>query len=152
MDSQTPPSSDPSPQTGAAQPAQSQPARSQPAETQPAGSQPTETQPNEPQPDSPQVIVNATESEIKRFISTIKNVEQQVGEHIIQALQHADTVAVITSVVVGPDGRQHIVSAALNPSRAAQVNALLQSAVDEREEETLCYGFHCLVKPKEKDT
>lgn len=142
MDSQTPPSSDPSPQTGAAQPAQSQPARSQPAETQP----------NEPQPDSPQVIVNATESEIKRFISTIKNVEQQVGEHIIQALQHADTVAVITSVVVGPDGRQHIVSAALNPSRAAQVNALLQSAVDEREEETLCYGFHCLVKPKDKDT
>lgn len=142
MDSQTPPSSDPSPQTGAAQPAQSQP----------AGSQPAETQPNEPQPDSPQVIVNATESEIKRFISTIKNVEQQVGEHIIQALQHADTVAVITSVVVGPDGRQHIVSAALNPSRAAQVNALLQSAVDEREEETLCYGFHCLVKPKEKDT
>ena len=95
------------------------------------------------------MIVNASESEIKRFISTIKNVEQQVGEHIIQALQHADTVAVITSVVVGPDGRQHIVSAALNPSRAAQVNALLQSAVDEREEETMCYGFHCLVKPKD---
>lgn len=111
--------------------------------------QPVETKPAETQPDNPQVIVNASESEIKRFISTIKNVEQQVGEHIIQALQHADTVAVITSVVVGPDGRQHIVSAALNPSRAAQVNALLQSAVDEREEETMCYGFHCLVKPKD---
>lgn len=124
MDSQPPPSSDESPQG--------------------SPSQPTETQ-----PDNPQVIVNASESEIKRFISTIKNVEQQVGEHIIQALQHADTVAVITSVVVGPDGRQHIVSAALNPSRAAQVNALLQSAVDEREEETMCYGFHCLVKPKD---
>ena len=137
MDSQPPTSSDPSPQTGAPQPAETQP---------------TETQPTETQPDSPQVIVNASESEIKRFISTIKNVEQQVGEHIIQALQHADTVAVITSVVVGPDGRQHIVSAALNPSRAAQVNALLQSAVDEREEETMCYGFHCLVKPKDKAT
>lgn len=113
--------------------------------------EPNQPAPSEAQADNPQVIVNASESEVKRFISTIKNVEQQVGEHIIQALQHADTVAVITSVVVGPDGRQHIVSAALNPSRAAQVNALLQSAADERQEETMCYGFHCLLKPKDKD-
>ncbi len=102
------------------------------------------------QESNPQVLVNATESEVQRFVSTIKNAEQQVGEHIIQALQHADTVAVITSVVIGPDGQQHIVSAALNPARAAQVNALLQSAVEEREEETLCVGFHCLIKPKHK--
>ncbi len=93
-----------------------------------------------------QVVVNATATEIARFVSTIKNAEQQVGEHIIQALQHADTVAVITTVVIGPDGQQHIVSAALDPTRAAQVNALLQTAVQQREEEVPCVGFHCLIK------
>lgn len=96
----------------------------------------------------PQLVRNASASDIARFVSTIKNAEQQVGEHIIAALQHADTVAVITSVVVGADGQQHIVSAALNPSRAAQVDELLKSAAEEREDEELCLGFHCLIKPK----
>lgn len=97
---------------------------------------------------APQVVVNAGVTELKRFVSTIKNAEQQVGEHIIRALQHPDTVAVITSVMVGPDGQQHLVSAALDPSRAAQVNALLQSAVEQREPEEPCVGFHCLLTPK----
>ncbi len=98
----------------------------------------------------PQVVQNATAAEIARFVSTIKNAEQQVGEHIIKALQHADTVAVLTSVVIGPDGQQHIVSAALDPARTRQINALLNSAVEEREDEEMCVGFHCLIKPKPK--
>ena len=100
------------------------------------------------QQSAPQVVVNAAVNELKRFVSTIKNAEQQVGEHIIRALQHPDTVAVITSVVVGPDGQQHLVSAALDPTRAAQVNALLQSAIEQREPEEPCVGFHCLLTPK----
>ena len=40
----------------------------------------------------PSLVQNATAAEIARFVSTIKNAEQQVGEHIIKALQHADTV------------------------------------------------------------
>ena len=83
-----------------------------------------------------------------RFVTTIKNAEQQVGEHIIRALKHSDTVAVITTVVMGPDGQQHVVSAALNPDRMQQVEELLQAAADEREDEEPCIGFHCLVKPK----
>jgi hypothetical protein len=91
---------------------------------------------------------NASEAEVARFVSTIKDADQQVGEHVIRALQHADTVAVLTTVVVGPGGQQHIVSAALNPAKMAQVNSLLQSATEEREEEVMCVGFHCLIKPK----
>lgn len=87
-------------------------------------------------------------SQLKHFVSTIKNAEQQVGEHIIKALQHGDTVAVLTTVMVGPDGTQRIVSAALDPKRMAQVNEILQSAQKEREPQEPCLGFHCLIKPK----
>ncbi len=85
---------------------------------------------------------------IAQFVTTIKNAEQQVGEHIIQALQHADTVAVLTTVAVGQDGQQCVISAALNPERMKQVQEILLAAEQEREEETPCFGFHCLVKPK----
>lgn len=95
-------------------------------------------------------VKNVPTPEMTRFVTSIKNAEQQVGEHVIQALQHGDTVAVLTTVVVGPGGQQHIVSAALDDARTAQVNALLHGARQVREEEELCVGFHCLIKPKEK--
>ncbi len=87
-------------------------------------------------------------NQLTHFVTTIKNAEQQVGEHIIKALQHGDTVAVLTTVIVGPDGTQRIVSAALDPRRLTQVNEILRSAQQEREEQEPCFGFHCLVKPK----
>ena len=88
------------------------------------------------------------QKQMTRFVTTIKNAEQQVGEHIIRALKHNDTVAVITTVVVGRDGQQHVVSAALDPERMQQVEELLQAATDERVDEEPCIGFHCLVRPK----
>ena len=96
-------------------------------------------------------VVKAEEvdsDQIAQFVTTIKNAEQQVGEHIIRALQHQDTVAVITTVVTGPDGQQRVVSAALNPTRMQQVQEILAAATEEREEEEPCVGFHCLVKSK----
>lgn len=101
----------------------------------------------EAEPAQPQAQ-NASRAEIARFVTTIKNAEQQIGEHVVAALQHADTVAVLTTVVIGLDGQQHIVSAALNPSKMAEINQLLQSAAEERQDEELCFGFHCLLKPK----
>jgi hypothetical protein len=87
-------------------------------------------------------------NQIAQFVTTIRNAEQQVGAHIIQALQHNDTVAVITTVAMGPDGLQRVISAALNPDRMQQVEEILKAAEEEREEEEPCVGFHCLVKPK----
>ncbi|MCG8649578.1 MAG: hypothetical protein MI861_07085, partial [Pirellulales bacterium] len=74
-------------------------------------------------------------SQIKQFVTTIKNAEQQVGEHVIRSLQQPDTVAILTTVVLGPDGQQRVVSAALNPERMQQVQELLNRAEEEREEE-----------------
>ena len=96
------------------------------------------------------VINEVDQNQMAQFVTTIKNVEQQVGEHIITALQHDDTVAVITTVAMGNDGQQRVVSAALNPDRMKQVQEILQAADKEREPEEPCVGFHCLVKPKQK--
>jgi hypothetical protein len=103
-------------------------------------------------PHSQRVVENLSEPQIARFVSKIKNVELQIGEHVVSALKHADTVAVLTTIVVGPDGSQHIISAALNPQRMAQVNDLLFEAEQERVEDEVCFGFHCLVNPKTKST
>ncbi len=103
---------------------------------------------DEPQP---RVAQNATGQQVARFVSKIKNLEQQVGEHVVHALQYPDTVAVLTTIVIGPSGDQHIVSAALSPAKMAQINSLLQEAVAERVDDEICFGFHCLLKPK-RDT
>ena len=96
-----------------------------------------------------QVTENKEEKrQIAQFVTTIKNAEQQVGEHIIAALQHDDTVAVLTTVAMGADGQQRVISASLSPQRMKQVQEILQQAEEEREEEEPCVGFHCLVKPR----
>ena len=60
---------------------------------------------NSPQPDpdpqtppdaeqQPNEAKNVSREEVAKFVTSIKNVEQQVGEHVIAALQHGDTVTV----------------------------------------------------------
>lgn len=108
---------------------------------------------NIPDPTEPTKLPNVVEKvdrkQLQQFVTTIKSAETQVGEHVIQALRHDDTVAVLTTVVVGPDGQQRVVSAALDPDLMDQVQSLLVRAEEERKEEEPCFGFHCLIKPKD---
>lgn len=96
------------------------------------------------------VVENVDPNQLQHFVTTIKTAEQQVGENIIQALQHDGTVAVLTTVVMGQDGQQKLVSAALKPEMMQQVQGILMDAQEEREPQDPCFGFHCLVKPREK--
>jgi len=114
---------------------------------------PDETATNElDKSDSQMEVVEKVDSnQMQHFVTSIKTAEQQVGENIIQALQHDGTVAVLTTVVMGLDG-QRIVTAALKPELMQQVQTILMNAQEEREEEEPCVGFHCLVKPKQKIT
>lgn len=89
--------------------------------------------------------------ELKQFVTQIKTTEQQMGEHILTALQDPDTVAVLTAVVAGPAG-QALVSAALDPDMLEQVQKILQQAEKDRTEEVPCIGFHCLLKKKDEAT
>ena len=83
----------------------------------------------------------------RQFVSAIKSIEQQVGEHVIGALQQEQTVAVLTTVTIGPDGAQRIISVGLDMEQLGQVNDLLLHATTEKTEEVPCVGFHCYVKP-----
>ena len=62
--------------------------------------------PAKPDPPVPgreqQIVEKADPGQLQHFVTTIKSAEQQVGENIISALHHEDTVAVLTTVVVGP--------------------------------------------------
>lgn len=100
--------------------------------------------------DLPAVTNQVDGSKLKQFVTRIKSAEQQVGEHIITALQDPDTVAVLTAVVVGSDGTQAVVSAALDPDMLKQVQELLHTAEEDRDEEVPCVGFHCLLKKKDE--
>ena len=96
------------------------------------------------------VVEHVDPQQLRHFVTTIKSAEQQVGENIIQALQHEGTVAVLTTVVAGHNGQQNVVSAALKPEMMEQVQRILLEAQLERQDEEPCVGFHCLVKPKPK--
>jgi hypothetical protein len=79
------------------------------------------------------------------FVSELVSLEQQVGAHVTAALQHEHTVAVLTAVVVGPDGVQRLVSAPLDEQKLAMVRQLLQSANTSQTQEVPCIGFHCRI-------
>ena len=110
--------------------------------------QPTERDSDSSAP-PPAIVKRADIEQLQHFVTAIKTAEQQVGENIIEALQHEGTVAVLTTVILGPDGQQRVVSAALKPDVMTQVQDLLTEAAEEREDEEKCVGFHCLVKPKQ---
>ncbi len=96
------------------------------------------------------VVQRVDPNQIKQFVTQIKSAEQQVGEHIVNALQDDGTVAVLTTVVVGGEGGQHIVSAGLDPEMLQQVQQLLRDAESQRDEEIPCIGFHCLLQRKDR--
>jgi hypothetical protein len=111
----------------------------------------SESQPVSPG-ETPEVVERVDPRQLQHFVTTIKTPEAQVGENIINALRHDGTVAVLTTVVVGPDGQQRVVSAALDPKMMSEVQRLLMQAAEDREPEQPCVGFHCLVKPKGEQT
>ncbi len=106
---------------------------------------------NDAQANVPSIVQHVDRTQIKQVITRIQSAEQQVGEHIVKALQDDETVAVLSTVVVGGDVGQHIVSAALDPGILQQVQHLLRDAQSQRDEEIPCIGFHCLLKRKDHD-
>lgn len=97
--------------------------------------------------DMPVLEPHPDPEQIRTLITPLRTLEQQVGAHVVAALQTENTVAVVTAVVNTPDG-QRIVSAALDPVQMANVQQMLGEAAQQRDEEIPCVGFHCFLKPK----
>ena len=110
------------------------------------------TDSNSSEGDEPNKVVEKVDQQkMAQFVSVIRNAEQQVGAHVISALQHDGTVAVLTAITIGPDGQQRIVSAALSPDMMTDVQRVLMKAEEERVDEEPCVGFHCFLRPKKED-
>ncbi len=84
-----------------------------------------------------------------RFVTSLAPVEQQVGVHVIRALQAPETVAVLSTVTMGPDGHQRIISVGLDDALLEQVRGLLAEASEERTERVPCVGFHCRLEDRD---
>ena len=90
------------------------------------------------------------DSGLPQFVTVLTPMEQQVGVHVINALQHPETVAVLTTVAVGQDGMQRIVSVGLDPEMMAQVQALVVNSREERTTRVPCVGFHCVLEDRQR--
>ena len=87
------------------------------------------------------------------IVTEIQPISQQIGAHILSALQREDdTVAVLTSIVpgVGPD---RVVSVPISRSQLLQIQAFLQSEQleDRVQEEERTIGFEIPKSAQEED-
>ena len=87
-----------------------------------------------------------------RFVTSLAPVEQQVGVHVIRALQGPETVAVLTTVTMGRDGHQRIISVGLDGALLEQVRVLFDEASEERTERVPCVGFHCRLQDRDVES
>jgi hypothetical protein len=91
------------------------------------------------------------DSSLPQFVTTLTPVEQQVGMHVITALQHEETVAVLTTVAVGRDGAQRVISVGLDPERLAEVQEILLESQNRPKKRVPCIGFHCRLEDPEDE-
>jgi hypothetical protein len=107
----------------------------------------------------PEVTTDANADEVgpRHHVTAIRTVERQVGDHIMEALENDDTVAVLTTIVGGVR-TDRIVSVPLDAQQAqavsevlmaAQAEAQLDEADDDGRREGFL-GFHAVLR-KEKD-
>lgn len=86
--------------------------------------------------------------------SPIIKPSEQVGQNVLRALEQADTVAVLTTLVPGIQA-DRIVSVPLSPHQLGEVQALLAGLVPPEplaEEDMPCVGFHCeMHRPSDED-
>lgn len=88
---------------------------------------------------------------IQPLVTELTPITEQVGDHVLKALQEEECVAVLTTLVGGyPTDR--VVSVALNAEQMADVGAILgevQKEPQDEDEDGVCIGFHCQI-PKQK--
>ena len=109
---------------------------------------PDPTRSEAPGDPAPGPIQEVDVTALRSVVTELKSTEVQVGEHTMQALSQPGTVAVLTAVVLGPDGKQRIVSTALDHDMVGRIQPLLEESVQGRAEDVPCIGFHCFVRPQ----
>ena len=88
-------------------------------------------------------------SGLTHFVSELKSIEDQVGQHVINALKHEGTVAVLTAVLPSSSG-ERIASVPLDQELWIQVQDLLTTAGEEQAQDVQCIGFHCVLQDRQR--
>ena len=100
-------------------------------------------------PDKP-ITTQQPDDGLQPLVTELTPITEQVGNHVLTALQEEECVAVLTTLVGGyPTDK--VVSVALNAEQMANVGEILgevQKEPEDADEEAICIGFHCHI-PKE---
>ncbi|MBC8201520.1 MAG: hypothetical protein H8E86_05680 [Planctomycetes bacterium] len=90
---------------------------------------------------------------VPHLVTPLHPIANQVGEHILHALEVEETVAVLTTVTGSKNGQQ-VVSIPLTGDHLQKVHGLIAEIHESNEPERIpCVGFHCYVdseKPEEE--
>ncbi len=90
------------------------------------------------------------EGSIPTLVTPIQTLARQVGSHVMAALDHGDTVAVLTTITGSRSGQQ-VVSIPLTAEHVQQVHGLIEEIHESDEPERVpCVGFHCLIEQNEE--
>ncbi|MBT4524746.1 MAG: hypothetical protein HOI88_01135 [Phycisphaerae bacterium] len=82
---------------------------------------------------------------VPHFVTPLRPIVLQVGEHVISALEEEDTVAVLTTITGSAIGQQ-VISIPLKAEHVQQVHQLIEQIHESKEPERVpCVGFHCLI-------
>ncbi len=88
------------------------------------------------------------DGETPTVVAEIVSTTEQIGRNVLAALEDADAVAVITTLVPGV-GADRVVSVGLTQEQMHEVGVLLQQIAEEDEEaaqdERRCIGFQCRI-------
>jgi|TARA_B100000315_G_C14137258_1_gene389725 hypothetical protein len=97
---------------------------------------------------------NKEQDGVPHLVSKLRPIAQQVGEHVLAALDHEETVAVLTTVTGSRNGQQ-VVSIPLSGEHLKKVHGLIEEIHESDEPERVpCVGFHCFIdgeQPKESE-
>lgn len=85
----------------------------------------------------------AEQKGIPSYVTNLTPVTEQVGGHVLKALQSPEVVAVVTTLVPGM-GTDRVVSMPVDAARMGMIQALLAQVHDTKQPDPpKCVGFHC---------
>lgn len=91
------------------------------------------------------------EEGVPHLVSPIYTITNQVGEHVLSAMKHEETVAVLTTITGSTHGQQ-VISIPLTAEHVQRVHGLIEEIHQSDEPERVpCVGFHCFLDEKESE-
>ena len=87
---------------------------------------------------------------VPTLVSPLHPISLQVGEHVLVAMEHEETVAILTTITGSKSGPQ-VVSIPLTQEHLTKVHGFIEEIHRSDEPEKIpCVGFHCFIDQKDE--